>query len=142
MSRFLGAARTFTALLLLGACNAPAPGTPEAVADAFADAYFGHADQEHAKQFSALGATKMLEDEAAETRAVRNSSYTPSEANLNVKVVRGQRSSRDERLRFEYTVTFQGGVEKRADIELSRLEGVWKVVRVGVLDERGRDRTQ
>ncbi len=124
----------FTAVTLLVACNRSAAGSPEAVADAFADAYFGRADQAAAKPFTALGAAKMLDDEIADTRAVRDSGYTPSEANLNVKVDRGPRSSRGERVRFDYTVGYQGGVVKHADIELSQVDGGWKVVRVGVGD--------
>ena len=43
-------------LLGLG-CDRPEPGSPELVADAFVDAYFRHADQERAKQYTAFGAS-------------------------------------------------------------------------------------
>lgn len=134
MRRWFTAARPFIVALLLGGCHKVEAGSPEAVADTFADAYFGHADQERAKQFTAFGATKMLDDEISQTRSVRSAGYTPSEANLEIKVVRGERSTRGDRVRFDYTVTFQGGVDKHADVELSKVDGDWKVVRVTVGD--------
>jgi len=122
------------ALALAGGCARKDPGSPEAIADAFADAYFSRADQQRAKQFTAFGASKMLEEELSQTRAVRGSDFNPSEANLDVTLVRGERTTRGERVRFDYEVRFKGGVEKHADIELTRIDGEWKVVRVGVGD--------
>lgn len=127
------AARMFIVLGWLG-CRSVEPGSPEAVADAFADAYFGRADQERAKQFTAFGATRMLDEEIAQTRGLRGTGFTPDEANLDVSLVRGERGTRDERVRFDYTVKFQGGVEKHADVELAKVGGDWKVVRVAVGD--------
>jgi hypothetical protein len=124
----------FILLVALAACRRAEPGSPEATADAFAEAYFGRADQVRAKQFTAFGASKMLDDELNETRNVRGADFTPSDANLEVKLVRGERSARGERVRFDYAVNFHGGVEKHADIELARVDGEWKVVRVTVGD--------
>lgn len=116
------------------ACSKVEPGSPEAVADGFADAYFGHADQARAKQFTAFGASKMLDEELAATRPLRDGSFKASDANLDVSLVRGERTSRGERVRFDYAVKFQGGVEKHADVELAKVDGEWKVVRVAVGD--------
>jgi hypothetical protein len=120
---------------LLGACKRTAPGSPEAVADAFCDAYFRLADQNKAKEFTALGASRMLDREIRDVQALRAEGYTPSQARIEVSVTRGARSSRDERVRFDYTVRFRshdGVGEKHADVELAKLEGQWKVVRVGL----------
>ena len=51
------AARVSMALVVLSGCNRAEVGSPEAVADAFCEAYFREADQEKAKQFTAFGAT-------------------------------------------------------------------------------------
>jgi hypothetical protein len=127
-------------LLLAGAlgalgCDRHEAGSPEGVADAFTDAYFRQANQEKAKEYTAFGATKMLEQEIEEVRALRESGYTPSEAALEVGVERGARSQRDERVRFDYTLRYlspQGVAVKHADIELAQVHGEWKVVRVGI----------
>lgn len=124
------------ALLLWGSsCDRVEAGSPEAVADAFADAYFRRADQEKAKEYTAFGATKMLDQEIAEVRGVRGDGYDPAAAQLDVAVERGQRSTRDHRVRFDYLVTYRseaGEQQKHADIELSQVDGAWKVVRVGL----------
>jgi len=121
-------------LALSGGCARTEPGSPEAVADAFADAYLGHADQPRARQYTAFGATKMLDEEVAATRAIRGSNFNPSDVNFDVALVRGERTSRGERVRFDYTLRFKGGVEKHADVELTKVDGEWKVVRVSVGD--------
>ncbi|MBM4375935.1 MAG: hypothetical protein FJ095_12680 [Deltaproteobacteria bacterium] len=119
---------------LAGGCAQTEPGSPEAIADAFADAYLGRADQPRARQYTAFGASKMLDDEVAATRAIRDSNFNPSEVNLDVSLVRGERTNRGERVRFDYAVRFKGGVEKHADVELTKVDGEWKVVRVSVGD--------
>jgi hypothetical protein len=119
-------------LVVTGCARNEAGGSPEAVADSFAAAYFVRADQQRAKQYTAFGATKMLDQEIAETKSLRDSGYTPSEAALDVNVTRGARSSRGERVRFDYLVRFSGGGTKHADVELARVSGEWKVVRVAV----------
>jgi hypothetical protein len=124
--------------LWLTACGKPEAGSPEAVADQFAHAYFGLADQQKAKKFTAFGATKMLEREIAEVRDVRQDGYTPGAANIDVGFERGQRSQRGERVRFDYVIRYQdrdGAQEKHADIELALVEGAWKVVRVGLANK-------
>jgi hypothetical protein len=115
-------------------CNRPADGSPEKVADAFVDAYFRRADQEGAKQFTAFGASRMLDQEIAEVQQLRKEGHTPSEAQIEVAVERGPRTTRDERVRFDYTLRF-GEAVKHADIELAKVDEVWKVVRVGLGDE-------
>ena len=123
------------ALAGLPACNRVEPGSPEAVADAFCDAYFRQADQAKAKQFTAFGASKMLEREIADTKKLRDEGYTPSAARIEVGITRGSRSKRNERVRFDYTIRFpgvHGAAEKHADIELAKLAGEWKVVRIGL----------
>lgn len=107
--------------------------------DAFVDAYFRKADQEKAKQYTAFGATKMLDREIADVREVRDTGFSPGAAALGVEVERGARSKRGDRVRFDYTLRFGGqdGTEqvKHADVELAQVEGSWKVVRLGVSDE-------
>jgi hypothetical protein len=123
-------------LLTIVACNRPEAGSPEAVGDAFVDAYFRRADQEKAKEYTAFGATRMLEKEIAEVKQVRDSGYVPTDAALGVAVERGARSMRGERVRFDYLLKYRGqdGGEqtKHADVELANVEGSWKVVRIGV----------
>src|SRR5450432_1076520 len=72
---------------------------PEYVADQFVDAYFRRMDQQGARQFTALGATEMLDRELELTRAVR-SQYSPEEAISEVACRRIGRHSRGERVRF------------------------------------------
>ncbi len=120
--------------VLATGCSRQEPGSPEAVADAFAEAYFARADQQRAKQFTAFGASKMLDEELAQTRAIRGADFNPNEADLDVSLVRGDRTSRGERVRFDYLMRFKGGLEKHADIELTKVESEWKVVRVSVGD--------
>ena len=111
-------------------------GAPEEVADAFVDAYFRHADQEKAKEYTALGATKMLEKELLDVSELRKEGYTPSEAGGgNVDVHRGKSSMREQRIRFPYEITIKserGETVRTADVELANIHGAWKVVRVGL----------
>jgi hypothetical protein len=126
------------AWLAIAGCKDDSAASPEAVADAFCEAYFRQANQEKAKEYTAFGATKMLDQEIADVRALRESGYTPSEAENEVGVSRGERTQRDERVRFDYTLRYRGptGVAvKHADIELAKVHGEWKVVRIGVASE-------
>ena len=120
--------------IALGGCKKRSE--PEQVADAFAEAYFAHADQEKAKEYTALGATQMLADELREVEKLRKEGYTPSDAALDIRVHRGPSSTREQRIRFPYEVTVrgEGGEEtiRDADVELTQIQGAWKVVRVGV----------
>lgn len=107
--------------------------TPESVADAFVEAYFRQMDQQRAKEFTALGATRMLETELNEVREVRKDGYAPG--SVGVVVLRGEPQSRDKRIRIPYEIEVQGEDGKHtsdADIELTQIDGAWKVVRVGV----------
>ncbi len=110
-------------------------GAPEQVADAFADAYFGHADQEKAKEYTALGATEMLERELRDVAQLRSDGYTAREAGSgNVKVHRGQPTTRGQRIRFPYEIVVRSEsaeTVREADVELANIHGSWKVVRVG-----------
>lgn len=120
---------------VLGAVSAGCerPNTPEAVADAFVDAYFRHADQERAKELTAFGATKMLEDELREVKEARNGEYTPGGVSMSIQ--RGESTARDHRVRVHYEIEIDSDGAKSvrdADIELSQVQGVWKVVRVGL----------
>jgi hypothetical protein len=111
-------------------------GAPEQVADAFVEAYFTRADQEKAKEYTALGATEMLDTELRAVTQLRRDGYTPSEAGGgDVRVHRGPSSKRDERLRFPYEITVKNsGTEtvRDADVELANIGGTWKVVRLGL----------
>ena len=111
-------------------------GAPEQVADAFVDAYFRRADQEKAKEYTALGATEMLDKELGEVAQLRRDGYTPNEAGGgDVTVRRGESSKRDQRIRFPYQITVRNeGTEtvRDADVELANIRGGWKVVRVGL----------
>ena len=114
-------------------------GSPEQVADAFADAYFRQMDQEKAKEYTALGATAMLEKELRDVAQIRKEGYTAAEASSTVILRRGEAVQRDQRLRFPYEVVIRsdaGETVSDADVELTRLGNEWKVVRVGL---RGRD---
>ncbi len=124
----------FALTVALGGCKKK--DGAEQVADAFAEAYFQHADQEKAKEYTALGATQMLVDELREVEKLRKDGYTPSEAALgDIRVNRGPSTPREQRIRFPYEVIVRTeGVEtvRDADVELAQIQGVWKVVRVGV----------
>lgn len=107
--------------------------TPESVADAFVEAYFRQMDQQRAKEFTALGATRMLETELKEVQEVRKDGYSPG--SVAVTVHRGEPSPREQRIRIPYQIEVQMEDGKRtsdADIELTKIDGAWKVVRVGV----------
>jgi hypothetical protein len=139
--------RTLVAVALatlasLSGCSKSIASSPEKVADGFVEAYFVRADQEKAKEFTALGATKMLEDELREVGPIRKEGYDPSEARGEVFVHRGESSQREQRVRFPYQITIRAeGVEtvRNADIELTQIQGGWKVVRVGLGPTPGPD---
>lgn len=120
--------------LALGGCTRKEGA--EQVADAFTEAYFQRADQEKAKEYTALGATQMLDEELRAVEKIRKDGYTPSEAALgDIRVHRGDVTPRDQRIRFQYEIIVRfEGVEtvRDADVELTQLQGTWKVVRVGV----------
>jgi hypothetical protein len=121
------------ALASASGCKKAAPNTPEGVADSFVEAYFRQMDQQRAKEFTALGATRMLEAELTEVQDVRKEGYAP--ASVEVAVHRGEPVPRDERIRIPYEIeiaTEAGKQVRDADVELSRIDGAWKVVRVGV----------
>ena len=125
---------TLALTLTLGGCRKK--DDAEHVADSFAEAYFEHADQEKAKEYTALGATVMLDEELRSVERIRKDGYTPSAGALgDIRVHRGASTTRDQRLRFPYEVTVRyEGVEtvRDADVELAQISGAWKVVRVGV----------
>ena len=129
------------AVLIALALTAPLGGCTrkegaEQVADAFAEAYFQHADQEKAKEFTALGATRMLDEELRAVAQIRKEGYTPSEAALgDIRVRRGPATAREQRLRYPYEVVVRAGDAESvrdADVELAQIDGKWKVVRLGV----------
>jgi hypothetical protein len=125
----------FILLAALTAAGCAKAGSPEQVADAFSDAYFRRMDQEKAKEYTALGATKMLEDELHDVADIRKEGYTPGEAGAEVKIRRGETTRREERVRIPYEIaihTDAGDAVKDADVELARIDGMWKVVRVGL----------
>jgi hypothetical protein len=108
---------------------------PEYVADQFVDAYFRRMDQQAALQFTALGATEMLDRELELTRAVRGQGYTQDEASGQVNCQRKARSSRGERVRFDYEIDIRredSEEHRAADVELAKIQAAWKVVRVEV----------
>src|SRR4029079_19554943 len=90
------------ALLLGAGCSDKT--APEYVADQFADAYFRRMDQQAALQFTALGATEMLDRELNLTKAVRGQGYTQEEASGQVACRRKARATRGERGRFDYDI--------------------------------------
>ena len=124
----------FALMLTLAACQKQ--GSPEQVADAFVDAYFRRADQEKAKEYTALGATEMLDAELRSVAQIRKDGYTPQEASgAEVVVRRGEVTRREHRIRIQYEIVVKvdGGESVRnADVELTSLQGTWKVVRVGM----------
>ena len=108
---------------------------PEYVADQFVDAYFRRMDQQAARQFTALGATEMLDRELDLVRSVRSQGYTPDEAAAQVVCRRTAKSSRGERVRFDYEITIkhdESEEHRAADVELANIQTAWKVVRVDV----------
>lgn len=126
-----------TLIALLAASEAGCGGSsgPEQVADAFVDAYFRRADQEKAKEHTALGASAMLDDELRSVAQIRKDGYTPQDARAAVSYRRGTSTKREQRVRVPYEITIQVDATKTvrdADIELARLDGAWKVVRVGL----------
>jgi hypothetical protein len=120
-------------LPLLPACKDQA--SPEYVADQFVEAYFQRMDQQSARQFTAFGATEMLERELELTRGVREQGYLPAEAAAQVNWRRTGRSARGERVRFDYDIDIrrEGSEDHRvADVELAKVQAGWKVVRVAI----------
>ena len=132
---FRASAAILALTVTLGGCSRK--GAPEQVADAFADAYFRRMDQEKAKEYTALGATEMLDAELRSVAQIRKDGYTPSEASeAEVTLQRGEAIKRDQRIRFPYEIVVKvpDGAEtvRDADIELTQIQGAWKVVRVGL----------
>ena len=120
-------------LLLFSACADQ--GAPEYVADQFVEAYFRRMDQQGARQFTAFGATEMLDRELELTRSVREQGYLPSDASARVNWKRTGRSTRGERVRFDYAIDIQREDtedHRAADVELAKVQSGWKVVRVAV----------
>ncbi len=111
-------------------------GAPEQVADQFVDAYFRRMDQEKAKEYTALGATEMLEKELRDVAQLRKDGYGPREAQGGqVEVRRKESQQRDQRVRVPYEIVLKSeGNEniRDADVELANIHGAWKVVRVGL----------
>jgi hypothetical protein len=128
------AARLLAGLALVSGSSGCVGGTaPERVADQFAEAYFRRADPLAARQFAALGAGEMLDREIGLARSVRGGAV--AETAPGVAVRREGRAVRGERVRVSYEIAFrdEGGESKRsADLELARVDAVWKVVRVDV----------
>ncbi|MBK8255755.1 MAG: hypothetical protein IPK82_24195 [Polyangiaceae bacterium] len=117
----------------IGGCKKSLENTPESVADAFVEAYFQRMDQRGALELTALGATKMLEIELKEVEELRKDGFEPGA--VSVSVHRGEPKPREERIRIPYEIEIDNEGNKQvrqADIELSRIDGQWKVVRVGV----------
>jgi hypothetical protein len=122
----------FALVLGLGCTDKSAP---EYVADQFADAYFRRMDQQAARQFTALTATEMLDRELDLVRSVRAQGYTPDEAAAEVIVRRTSKGARGDRVRFDYDITIkheETDEHRAADIELAKIQTIWKVVRVDV----------
>jgi hypothetical protein len=136
VSRVLSRVLTLPIALSIALGGCARQGAPEQVADAFVEAYFQRADQEKAKEYTALGATEMLDQELREVAPLRKDGYTPAEAHGGpIEVRRGEAQPRDQRIRFPYEIKVRNGdiVSVRdADVELATIRGAWKVVRVGV----------
>jgi hypothetical protein len=131
LARWAGLAG-FALVLALGCTDKSAP---EYVADQFVDAYFRRMDQQAARQFTALGATEMLDRELDLVRSVRAQGYTPDEAAAEVVVRRTSKGARGDRVRFDYDITIkheENDEHRAADIELAKIQTIWKVVRVDV----------
>lgn len=122
--------------LAIGPVGCAKPSEAEQVADSFVDAYFRRMDQEAAKKFTALGATTMLDQEMKEVAALRKDGYGPSEASDEVVCKRaGPATPRDQRVRVPYEITVKSSgasTVRDADVELAKIEGAWKVVRIGL----------
>jgi hypothetical protein len=135
---FDGVNRALLALAVVAVLAAPTScrdkSSSEYVADEFADAYFRRMDQDAALRFTALGATTMLDDELASTKALRDQGYTPAQAAAAVTFVRGPAVPRDARVGYHYILTIRPddapATTKEADLELTKIAGAWKVVRV------------
>jgi|SRR5882724_11090842 len=136
LARYLGAGSTVAALVVaLGILGCTDKTGPEYVADQFVDAYFRRMDQQAARQFTALGATEMLDRELELVRTVRSQGYTPDEAAAQVAYRRNARGTRGERVRFDYEITIkhdESEEHREADVELAKIQAVWRVVRVDV----------
>lgn len=139
LARYLGAGSTVGALLLGISGLTPVACTdktgPEYIADQFVDAYFRRMDQQAARQFTALGATEMLDRELDLVRTVRSQGYTPDEAASQVTYHRTARGTRGERVRFGYEITIKhedSEDHRDADVELAKIQAAWRVVRVDV----------
>ena len=95
-----------------------------------------HMETEAARKSALLTRIQeMLDAELRSVAQIRKDGYTPSEAaGSEVKVRRGEPTAREQRLRFPYEITVQlpdGESSIRdADIELTQIQGAWKVVRV------------
>jgi len=79
------------------------------------------------------GATRMLEAELKDVQEVRKDGYEPG--SVAVVVRRGESAPRDERIRVPYEIEIETEAGKQlrsADIELTKIDGMWKVVRVGI----------
>ena len=79
----------------------------------------------------------MLDAELRSVAQIRKEGYTPSEAaGSEVTLRRGAPTTREQRLRFPYEVMVKlpDGTSsiRDADIELTQIQGTWKVVRVGL----------
>ncbi|MET0595439.1 MAG: hypothetical protein ABW133_22260 [Polyangiaceae bacterium] len=121
------------AAMFLASCKDQ--GAPEYVADEFVEAYFRRMDQRSAREFTAFGATEMLDRELELTREVRQQGYLPSEASAQVNWKRTGRSMRGERVRFDYDIDIrreESEDHRLADVELAKVQSGWKVVRVAV----------
>jgi hypothetical protein len=127
----------------LGACTDKT--APEYIADQFVAAYFQRMDQKEARQFTALGASDMLEHELELTRGIRADGYSAMDAAAEVRYRRRGRSLRGERVRFDYDIAIKHDDtedHRTADVELANIQSDgrtasahgwgWKVVRVDV----------
>ena len=77
----------------------------------------------------------MLEDEIGRVAQLRKDGYGPAEAGGQVTLKRGEPVPRDQRVRVPYEVTVQVDSTQTirdADVELTQIGGVWKVVRIGL----------
>jgi hypothetical protein len=122
-------------LWLLGAPACKDHGAPEYVADEFVEAYFSRMDQRAAREYTAFGATEMLDRELELTRGIREQGYSPAEAAAKVTWRRTGRSMRGERVRFDYEIDIRrddSEDHRLADVELAKIQSGWKVVRLGV----------
>jgi hypothetical protein len=123
---------SLASLLAFGCADKAAP---EYVADQFADAYFRRMDQQAARQFTALGATEMLDRELDLVNSVRAQGYTPEQAAAHVVCQRKSRGARGDRIRFDYDIAIrheEAEEHRSADVELAKIQSAWKVVRVDV----------